>query len=212
MKTILNAASLAVFAFATLGLASAQGIGMTIRGGAIVPDRDDEWDVGGGIELGIVFWGSPNIGLWLGGGVQGWSMPTETSLLGDGGWFTVDGRVSVAPFGASLLIWTPLGDGFALQAEGGLRYAVVDSEATVETWQPYSKGYMAVYEDPIDIDDTVLAVASLQLEYTVDMWSIGLGAGFQWDLARPDQKLRGQTIAETAFDAAFFFLSAGIAF
>lgn len=195
---------------ATAGLG--QGVGMMLRGGAILPDRDDEWDTGSAFDLGFTFWATPNVGLWAGGGAQGWTMAEETLGLSDGGWAAIDGRVTVAPFGASLLLWGELADHLALQAEGGLRYAVVDSDATVETWRPVSKGYMAVYEDPIEIDDTVLAVASLQLEYGADLWSLGLGAGFQWDLAKPDQTLLGQTIAETAFDAAFVFFSASLAF
>ena len=188
------------------------GSSMLFRGGAIVPEKDDEWDLAAAFDIGFVFWGSPNVGLWVGAGGQGWNMAKETVDLNDGGWATIEGLVSVVPIGASVLLWGELGNHFALQAEGGLRYAVVDSDASVESWHPYSRDYLAVYEDPIEIDDTVLAVASLQIEYAVDMWSFGLGGGFQWDLSKPDQKLRGQSIAETAFDAAYFFASMSIAF
>jgi len=194
------------------GSALGQGSGMMFRAGGIVPEKDDEWDLGAAFDIGFVFWGSPNVGLWVGAGAQGWNMARETVALDDGGWATIDGRVSVVPIGASVLLWGDLGNHFALQAEGGMRYAVVDSDASVESWRPYSRDYMAVYKDPIEIDDTVLAVASLQLEYAVDMWSFGLGGGFQWDLSNPDQKVLGQSIAKTSFAAAFFFASLSIAF
>lgn len=188
------------------------GINLSLRGGAIVPDRNDEWEVGGAMDIGVTFWPSPNVGFWVGGGAQGWSMEEESFWLDDGGWASIEGDVAVVPFGASLLLWGDLGNGFALQAEGGLRYAVVDSDASVESVRPYGAGRMVLYEDPIEIDDTVLAVASLQIEYNAAPWVFGFGAGFQWDLVEPDQQMLGETFAQTAFDAAFFFLTAGIAF
>ena len=130
---------------------------------------------GGAMDIGVTFWPSPNVGFWVGGGAQGWSMEEESFWLDDGGWASIEGDVAVAPFGASLLLWGDLGNGFALQAEGGLRYAVVDSDASVESVRPYGAGRMVLYEDPIEIDDTVLAVASLQIEYNAAPWVFGFG-------------------------------------
>lgn len=212
MKTKLVGAFCGFCMMATSVSASAQGVSIMARGGAVAPDRDDEWETGAAFDVGFVFWGSPNVGLWVGGGAQEWPVAEETLGLGDGGWFTVDGRATVAPFGASVLLWGDLGGGLALQAEGGLRYAVVDSDVTVEQWQPYAPGYMAVVEYPVEIDDTVLAIASLQLEYATDVWNVGVGGGYQWDLSEPEQELLGQTISETSFSAAMFFVSLGISF
>lgn len=195
----------------TIGVA-AQGVSMAMRAGGIVPKVDDEWDTGAAFDFGFVFWASPNVGLWLGGGAQDWPVAEESVSLDDGGWFSTDGRASVVPFGASILLWGELADNLAVQFEGGLRYAAVESDVTVETWQPYSPGYMAVYEDPIEIDDTVLAVASLQVEYATEFWSLGLGGGYQWDLGKPDQEFLGQTLSEADFSAALFFVSFALSF
>jgi hypothetical protein len=212
MKTRFAGAVFGVCLAATAVVAAGQGVSMAIRGGGLAPDRDDEWDMGASFDLGFIFWASPNVGLWVGGGAQEWQVKEETLGLSDGGWFTIDGRTSVVPFGASLLLWGDVGNNLAVRAEGGLRYAAVESDVTVETWQPYSPGYMAVYEDPIEIDDTVLAVVSLQLEYAAERWSLGLGGGYQWDLQEPDQTLLGQTVAETSFSAALFFITFDVAF
>ena len=66
-------------------LAGQAGANFMIRGGAVVPDRSDEWEVGGGLDVGIAVWPSPNVGLWLGGGVQGWTMEKEAFPLDSGG-------------------------------------------------------------------------------------------------------------------------------
>lgn len=204
----LTAIALLTLAATTIG-AAAQGVSMALRAGGVVPKVDDEWDTGASFDLGFVFWASPNVGLWLGGGAQDWPVAEESVALDDGGWFATDGRASVVPFGASILLWGELADNLAIQLEGGLRYAAVDSDVTVETWLPE---YMTAFEFPIEIDDTVLAVASLQVEYATEFWSLGLGGGYQWDLGKPDQEFLGQTLSEADFSAALFFVSFALSF
>jgi hypothetical protein len=188
------------------------GISMLLRGGAVVPDRSDEWDVGGGFDMGLVIWPSRNVGLWLGAGAQRWRMKKEFFGLDDGGWAYIHGDVDVVPIGASLMLWSDLGENFALVAEGGFRYAVVDSDGWVTSERPYGSRHVAIYEDPIDIGNTALAVASLQLEYNAHPLTFGLGAGFQWDLSKPDQKLSGAYFGETSLSAALFYANLGIVF
>ncbi len=185
---------------------------MLARAGVVLPERDDEWDVGAMFDLGYVFWASPNFGLWLGAGAQGWNVADERIGLDRGSWADISGRVNLIPIGASMLWSGPFGENINLTFETGLRYAVVDSKARVETWQPHSRTHMLVTTDPIEIDDTVLGVVSLTAEYTTGVWGLGAGVGYQWDLVRPNQKIGGQTIAETKFDAALFLLTLNLKF
>ncbi len=185
---------------------------MLARAGVVLPERDDEWDVGAKFDLGYVFWASPHLGLWLGAGAQGWNVAEERIGLGGGSWADISGRVSLVPIGASVLWANPMNDNLSLQLETGLRYTVVDSKARVETWRPYSRTHMAVTTDPIEIDDTVLGIVSLTAAYTSGAWSLGAGVGYQWDLVRPDQKIDGHRIAETKFDAALLMLTLNLHF
>jgi len=201
-------ACLVVFATACTLQSRAEGsISLDMRGGAIVPRDDKEWSVGGSFDIGLIFWGTPNVGLWIGGGGQGWSVKEESVALDSTSWFETDGRVALAPLGASLILRGYLDQNLSLQFEGGLRYAIVDSDARVEVWEPYSPGYMVVESIALDIDNTVLALAALRLNYESDFWSLGIGGGYQWDLVKPDQKLGGQKIAEADFGAGIFFMA-----
>ncbi len=185
---------------------------MLARAGVVLPDRDDEWDVGAKFDIGYVFWASPHFGLWLGAGAQGWNVAEERIGLDGGSWADISGRVSLVPIGASVFWANPLNENLSLQLETGLRYAVVDSRARVETWRPYSRTHMEVTTDPIEIDDTVLGIVSLTASYTSGAWSLGAGVGYQWDLVRPDQKIDGHRIAEARFDAALLMLTLNLNF
>lgn len=188
-------------------------LGMSLRGGAVIPRKSKEWDVGGTFEMGLIFWGAENIGLWLGGGAQGWSATED--FLGydaDGSWANITGRTTVAPLGGSILLWGDLGNGLAIQFEGGLRYAIVDSNVRVQYGVPLQGGYSAVYESPIETDDTVLAIAALQIEYIADNWRLGFGGGYQWDIGKPKQTFLGEPLEDADFSAGLVFATLSFVF
>jgi len=207
MKQILKKTALLLTFAACAMSAAAESISLDFRGGALVPRDDKEWSVGGSFDIGLIFWGSPNVGLWIGGGGQSWSVKKETVALDESSWFETQGRAALAPVGASFILQGFLEQNLSLQFEGGLRYAFVDSDARVDVWEPYRPGYMIVESIPLDIDNTVLAVAALRLNYESDFWSLGIGGGYQWDLGKPDQKLWGEKISEANFGAGLFFMA-----
>ena len=114
--------------------------------------------------------------------------------------------------GGSILLWGDLGNGLAIQFEGGLRYAIVDSNVRVQYGVPLQGGYSAVYESPIETDDTVLAIAALQIEYIADNWRLGFGGGYQWDIGKPKQTFLGEPLEDADFSAGLVFATLSFVF
>ena len=190
--------------------------GFDVRIGGVAFDKncwDD--DVGGALDAGLSVWEPGGVfGLWAGIGVQG------ASCVWEDDWGEVKSDVTAVPFGASLLVRCPLGGTFALRGEVGARYVAMD----VDDWDDddYARHHRRRYTGDrdrywhpdryLDVDDTSLAVATLAVELDLDPAFLALGAGWQFDLQKPDLEYLGRPIGQVDLSGLFFFFGTGLVF
>lgn len=189
--------------------------GLDFRLGGIAYEGDDWKDsVGGFGDFGLALWSADGVlGLWLGVGVQG------STLKWDDGWGPVDSDIIAVPFGGSIMVRGEIAPGIALRLEGGARYVAMDIDDG-DDWDKHhhyrrrgSDWDRYHYPDKyLDIDDTALAIASLQLEFNLDPILLGIGGGYQFDLCKPEVKYDKKEIFETDLSGAIFFGTLGILF
>ncbi len=191
------------------------GFDIRLGGGAF--DKDCWADsVGGAADFGLQVWEPSGIfGLWAGFGVQGASYAWEDD------WGVVESDIVAVPFGASLLARIPLGGRVGLRGEVGARYVAMDiddwDDDDYERHHRHHRRYdeWDRYHHPdkyLDVDDTSLAVVSLQLEFDFDPVFLAVGGGYQFDLERPDVEYLGEAIGEVDLSGALFFVDVGLVF
>ena len=163
--------------------------GFDIRLGGVAFDKDC-WDdsVGGAADFGLQVWEPSGIfGLWAGFGVQGASYAWEDD------WGVVESDIVAVPFGASLLARIPLGGRVGLRGEVGARYVAMD----IDDWDDdddyhHHRRWLDPERDRywhpdkyLDVDDTSLAVVSLQLEFDFDpVFLAATGTKRPWRMRR----------------------------
>jgi hypothetical protein len=190
--------------------------GFDIRLGGVAFDKDC-WDddVGGAVDFGLQVWEPSGIfGFWAGIGVQ------SASFVWEDDWGEVESDIVAVPVGASLLARLPLGDIVALRGEIGARYVAMD----IDDWDDddyydrhrrHRNAEWDRYYHPdryLDVDDTSLAVVSLQLEFDFDPVVLAIGGGYQFDLERPDVEYLHSPIGEVDLSGALFYFAVGLVF
>lgn len=212
MKKILVAvlASLAIGASAQGAFDSPGGLELRFGGVSLTEDYWDD-DVIGGLDFGFVFWGQGGtLGCWIGCGVEG------ATLDWYDGYGNHETDFTAVPFGASLLLRGELNPAVAIRAEAGARYVALDIDDDPGYYDHhghfhYNHGYDRASRR-LDVDDTAFAIASLQLEFNVRPFVLGLGGGYQFDLCKPDIEYDHEKFDEIDLSGAFFFINLGIAF
>jgi hypothetical protein len=189
--------------------------GFDIRLGGVAFEKDC-WDdsVGGAVDFGLQLWEPSDVfGLWAGIGVQGASYAWEDD------WGEVESDIFAVPVGASLLARVPLSDCVDLRGEVGARYVVMDIDDWDDDDYRHHHRRLAYdwdrYHHPdkyLDVDDTSLAVVSLQLEFDLDPAFLAVGGGYQFDLERPDVEYLRRPIGEVDLSGALFFIDVGVVF
>ena len=190
--------------------------GFDIRFGGVA-FQEDCWDddVGGALDAGLSVWEPGGVfGLWAGIGVQG------ASCVWEDDWGEVESDIVALPVGASLLAQIPLGDRVGLRGEVGARYVAMD----IDDWDDddYARHHRRRYTGDrdrywhpdryLDVDDTSLAVVSLQLEFDFDPVFLAIGGGYQFDLERPDVEYLDRPIGEVDLSGALFYVDVGLVF
>lgn len=208
---------LAVFLASVSLIASAESSftspgGIEFRAGGIRP-TEEYWDETGIMgEIGFVLWNSDRaLGLWVGAGWQaltlnwedGFRTPYVTDLTG-------------VTYGASLLLRGELFSGIAFRGEVGARYMSLSVEDDPDYYERrdhfnYQGAYSEAAQD-LEIDDTVLGIASIALEFNLEPLVLAAGVGYQADFTNPEISYLGEPFAETDFSGAFGFVNLGIAF
>lgn len=191
--------------------------GFDIRFGGVAFDKDC-WDdsVGGAVDFGLQIWEPSGVfGLWAGFGAQG------ASYVWEDDWGEVESDVIAIPVGASILARLPLGDRLALRGEVGARYVAMDIDDWDDDDYDHHHHHRRFSDDRdryyhpdkyLDVDDTSLAVVSLQLEFDLDPVFIAVGGGYQFDLERPDIEYLHEPIGEVDLSGALFFIDVGLVF
>jgi hypothetical protein len=177
--------------------------------GFISPSDSEDWDAGTGVELQLRFWQSRRFALVAALGMESWDAVHEFVEDGDDSFYSltdIDGSVTVLPVGLSLLFRSDPDKDISLTCAAGVRYAFVSSDVTAYTYYEDALGPLEV-SDVIEIDNTVLAVVDLGLEFPVEQGiSLSATARFQKDLLEPDETYQGDSIGSTRLDAFSFLM------
>jgi hypothetical protein len=198
------AAALTVVMAAATAAAGDEAVDLAVRGQALLASQDEDWSSAHGFSVQFRFAGEGRPVIALVAGVQDWDAVSEYGESDDGVTAvatSISGAATVVPVGVSLLHREPLGPRASLLLEAGLRYAFVESDITVEAAyaDDLDSGY--VY-DKIDIDDTLLAVAGVDIAVDLtETVAFELGLGYQFDLLDPEEQFLGESLGETSFDA-----------
>ena len=190
-------------------------LGFDVRLGGVAFDKDC-WDdsVGAAVDLGFQIWEPSGIfGLWAGFGVQG------ASYVWEDDWGEIESDIVAVPVGASVLARIPLGDVVALRGEIGARYVAMD----IDDWDDddHHRHHRRFSDDRdryyhpdkyLDVDDTSLAVVSLQLEFDFDPVFLAVGGGYQFDLEKPEVEYLHAPIGEVDLSGALFYADVGLVF
>jgi hypothetical protein len=182
---------------------------------ALAPAESGDWSSGTGAEMQLRFWDMSGVGVALAAGVQSWDSRTEYLETDDGTSAVatqIRGKADLIPIGASVLMGGPIGDRLAIVCEVGFRYAIVDSSVVTDIAYVDSRG-SAYAQDPIEIDDTFLAVFGLDLAFAAtETLCLTAGLGYQFDLMQPDQTIYGGSLGSTDFSAFTFRFGVAVGF
>ncbi|MGI5869375.1 MAG: hypothetical protein ACOX9C_08035 [Kiritimatiellia bacterium] len=179
-----------------------------------MPGQDDDYDSGFGAEIQIRFWSCPNLGFALAGGVASWEVNEQEGVADYGSSAfaaSIEGDVTLVPIGGSILYRAALADNLNLVLEGGLRYVIVESDATMTFALTEAYGGVVGGSADMKIDNGFvgLVAANLEAELSPGVSLLG-GVGYQFDITKGDVEWMGEDFGENELKA--FFIRAGLAF
>lgn len=178
--------------FMTSAVCLAANTELRFRPFLLFPGDDDTWDDAAGFEAQCVFWTTSNFGIAVAAGLQKWNV-TDGIYTEPGYAVEADGDATVIPFGASVLFRPlPVNSQIILTLEGGLRYAIVNSDIDV-----VATDYEYIYGDEVDIDNGLIGILGVDVGIPFSQKaSLSFGAGYQFDIAKGDAEWYGINIGE----------------
>lgn len=175
-----------------------------VRIQAFMPERTEDWDTGGGVELQARFWSSDSFGTALCLGFNSWTATSEFSESSDdiGSINTsIYGDVTRIPVGVSALYRRNMSGRTVLVFEAGVRYVFTRSDIYAETVTEDAGG-TSYLKDKILTDNAFVGILGLNVETEmIDGMSLHLGFGYQFDLTRSHETFRGEDMGTTSFNS-----------
>ncbi len=179
-----------------------------------IPDDDDKWEKGFGVEAQLQLWQSEQVGFGLSIGWANWDV-ADYSWSGyvDGVHVAekVSGDATLTPIGFSL-IFRPINEGaMRLSLEAGIRYVIADVNAEYSGVLTGPYGVYYIENAEYEADDAMAGVIRADLEFPVSNNSyFYVGPGYQFDIRKSEATawVYGQKIS-TDISIKTFMLSAG---
>lgn len=189
-------------------MAQAQKIEISVAPNYVFPGEKDMWDKAYGIEGQFRLWANDYVGIAGAGGIQRWKAKNTTSelILNDEIRAVVDisGDANMVPVGASLLIRPIPKDVMKfvqLTIEGGARYVFVNSNV---------KGTLvdvdaaSVREETVKMDNGIIGLVAGDLAIVpIEILSIFVGGGYQFDLSKGNVNWLGDNIGDNKMNGWF---------
>lgn len=169
--------------------------------------QDDNWESAYGLDVQLVNWMSPAVGMAACVGVSQWNA-YDTGLAeyypssGTSVSARIDGDATVFPIGLSMLLRPISNHAAEVTLEAGFRYAVVSSDVSARYRIDDESG--TVYgEDRIDLEDGFYGLVALDVAFPLSRFAkIGVGVGYQFDISKGDADFYGANIGENGFEAS----------
>ena len=179
-----------------------------------IPDDDDKWDKGFGMEAQLQLWQSEQVGFGLSLGWANWDV-ADYSWSGyvDGVHVAekVSGDATLTPVGFSMLFRQKNEGAMRLTLEAGIRYVIADVNAEYSGVLTGPYGVYYIENAEYEADDAIAGIIRADLEFPVSNNSyFYVGPGYQFDIRKSEATawVYGQKIS-TDISIKAFMLSAG---
>jgi hypothetical protein len=197
---------------------------LRIEGQYYAPKQDEDWNGAYGGELKWVTPVDESFAIALSVGYSKWEAnddvvdlgytPIDSELAVSTAGF-LDGEAALIPLGFSGLWRSSATEPLSFELEAGLRYVLVNSDVDVVVAdllldQNNNLVDAAGFRESLDINNFFACIVAADIRYAIDpRVRLFLGAGYQFDLTKPDAEA-SDLASETDFSAAF--LRAGVEF
>jgi hypothetical protein len=168
---------------------------------------DDNWESASGIDIELVNWVSPAVGIAAAIGVSQWTA-REVELMDyypDSGTSVtahLDGNATICPIGLSVLLRPMKSRVAEVTIEAGARYAMVNSDVSVRYTITDAAG-TEYGQDRIHMEDGFYGLLALDIAFPVSPYAkISLGGGYQFDISRGNADFNDTNIGNSEFQAS----------
>lgn len=168
---------------------------------------DDNWESAFGIDVEMVNWVSPAVGIAAAIGASQWSA-REVELYdyypdsGASVTASLNGDATICPIGVSVLLRPIKSCTAEVTLEVGVRYAMVNSD--VYARYSIQDGAGTDYsEDRIRMEDGFYGLMAFDMAFPISQYArISIGAGYQFDIDKGDAQFEGASIGNNEFEAS----------
>jgi hypothetical protein len=168
---------------------------------------DDNWESASGIDIELVNWVSPAVGIAAAIGAQEWNA-REVELMdyypGSGTSVTarLSGDATICPIGLSVLLRPIKSRTAEVTIEAGARYAMVNSDVSARYTIRDANG-TEHGQDRIHMEDGFYGLLAMDIAFPVSSYAkISLGAGYQFDISRGNADFNDTNIGDSGFQAS----------
>lgn len=167
----------------------------------------DNWESAFGLDVEVVQWLSPAVGLAGSVGIANWSANDAGIIEYDHDSGTtlstrMDGNAMVFPVGMSVLLRPVSNHTANVTFEAGVRYGMVSSDVFARYAIDDASGY-EYEETPIELDDVFYGLIAMDIAFPLSPYTrICLGAGYQFDISSGDASFENTYIGENEFEAS----------
>jgi hypothetical protein len=168
---------------------------------------DDNWESAFGLDIQLVNWFSPVLGIAAAIGVSQWNA-TEVELMdyypdsGTSVMARLYGDATIYPIGLSILLRPIRSRSAEVTIEAGARYAMVNSDVSARYTirDPTGTQYG---QDRIHLEDGFYGLLAMDIAFPVSPYAkISLGGGYQFDISRGNADFNDTNIGDSEFQAS----------
>jgi hypothetical protein len=168
---------------------------------------DDNWESASGLDIQLVNWVSPAVGIAAAIGASQWkaSEVELTDYYPDSGASVtarIDGDATICPIGLSILLRPMKSRAAEVTIEAGARYAMVNSNVSSRYTIRGAAG-TEYGDDRVHMEDGFYGLLVMDIAFPVSPYAkISLGGGYQFDISRGNAEFNNTNIGNSEFQAS----------
>jgi hypothetical protein len=175
---------------------------------SLIPESsDDNWESASGLDIQLVNWVSPAVGIAAAIGASQWNA-SEVELMdyypdsGTSVMACLDGDATICPIGLSILLRPMKSRAAEVTIEAGARYAIVNSDVSARYTIRDAAG-TEYGQDRIHLEDGFYGLLVMDIAFPVSPYAkVSLGAGYQFDISRGNADFNDTDIGNSEFQAS----------
>jgi hypothetical protein len=168
---------------------------------------DDNWESASGLDIELVNWASPAVGIAAAIGISQWNA-REVEFMdyypdsGTSVTASLSGDATICPIGLSVLLRPIKSRAAEVTLEAGARYAMVNSNVYARYTIEDAVGTEHA-QDLIHLEDGFYGLLAMDIAFPVSPYAkISLGAGYQFDISRGNADFNDTKIGDSRFQAS----------